>query len=130
LDKKTGKMDEEIEKIYFLAGAGWFDRAAVQAGEAGGVAQTAAGDNAAALKQEEDKAWQYFADGRYKEAEPLNQRALSILKKKFPAGHPAMNVMQENYDELKRKTAEQKQFMNRPCITSRSGNSSACSSKE
>ncbi|CAK8715854.1 MAG: Tetratricopeptide repeat-containing protein [Candidatus Electronema aureum] len=52
-------------------------------------------------------AWTYEVLGRYEQAESLYQQAISIMKSKFPGGHPNIDVMQQNYDELKRKMAEQ-----------------------
>ncbi len=37
----------------------------------------------------------------------MYRRATFILKKKFPAGHPNIDIIKENYDELKQKMAEQ-----------------------
>jgi len=49
----------------------------------------------------------YKAQGRYEEAKPLYQRCLSILRTTFPNGHPNIDAGQANYDDLKRKMAEQ-----------------------
>jgi len=49
----------------------------------------------------------YQAQKKYKEAEPLYQHALFILKKNFPNGHPDIDLYQADYDSLKRKMAEQ-----------------------
>jgi tetratricopeptide (TPR) repeat protein len=45
----------------------------------------------------------YRAQGRYDEAESLYQRSLAIMKAIFPNGHPNIDIIQVNYDELKRK---------------------------
>ncbi|MGX9725753.1 MAG: tetratricopeptide repeat protein [Candidatus Electronema sp. VV] len=50
----------------------------------------------------------YKSQGKYKEANPMYQQAIAIMKKKFPGGHPHLDRFQKNYDDLKRKMAEQK----------------------
>jgi tetratricopeptide (TPR) repeat protein len=45
----------------------------------------------------------YKSQGKYPEAEPLYQRALSILDTSFPNGHPNLDVIQANYQDLKSK---------------------------
>ncbi len=50
----------------------------------------------------------YKNQGKYKEAELLYQRCLAIFREKFQNGHQNIDVVQKNYDELKRKMAEQK----------------------
>ncbi len=45
----------------------------------------------------------YKSQGKYPEAEPLYQRALSILDTSFPNGYPNLDVIQANYQDLKSK---------------------------
>jgi len=47
----------------------------------------------------------YQAQGDYPKAEPLYQRALSILEAAFPDGHPNIDVLKNSYARLKRDSA-------------------------
>ena len=46
----------------------------------------------------------YHAQGRYAEAEPLHQRALSIVEEALGLEHPHVAIVLENYAVLLRET--------------------------
>jgi len=45
----------------------------------------------------------YSDQKKYKEAIPLFERSLAILKTKFPNGHPNIDAIQRNIEKLKSK---------------------------
>jgi tetratricopeptide (TPR) repeat protein len=53
----------------------------------------------------DDLAMLYRAQGKYEAAEPLYQHALAIMKAKFPVGHPDLDKLQKNYEEMKAQQA-------------------------
>jgi len=45
----------------------------------------------------------YMQQGKYEEAEPLYKRALDILQRTFPNGHPNIDTCENNYAIMKQK---------------------------
>jgi len=45
----------------------------------------------------------YRVQGLYDQAEPLYERAIAILKKTFPNGHPNIKVTEDNYVLMKKE---------------------------
>ena len=45
----------------------------------------------------------YRQQGKYEEAEPLYKRALDILQRTFPNGHPNIDACENNYAIMKQK---------------------------